>query len=238
MIPIRAAGERPLVVGHRGAAAVAPANTVAGLEAAIAAGADLVEFDVGPDLRLAHSPAEARPDAPTLDEALELLASRPVGLHVDVKGPGYEDGIVSAVRRRGLAGRVLVSTAWAASARRFAELAPDLPRAIGYPHDRYGVSRLRWPAPLTRAGAAALRAAMPLRLPLLVQRSHATALALHHTLCGPAAVGAAHRRGIPVLGWTVDEPADVERLAAAGVDAIVSDDPAAAFDALATLFPL
>lgn len=238
MIPIRAAGERPLVIGHRGAAAVAPANSVAGLEAAVAAGADLVEFDVGPDLLLAHSPGEALPDAPTLGEALELLASRPVGLHVDVKEPGYEAAIVSAVRDRGLEARVLVSTASAASSRRFAVLAPELPRAIGYPRDRYGVSHLRWPAALTRAGAAALRTAMPLRLPLLVRRSHATVLALHHTLCGPAAVAAGHRRGIPILGWTANDPADVERLAAAGVDAVVSDDPAAALGALATLFPL
>jgi glycerophosphoryl diester phosphodiesterase len=238
VIPLRRAGERPLVVGHRGAAAVAPENSVAALEAAVAAGADLVEFDVGPDLRLAHSPGEARPDAPTLDEALELLAARPVGLHVDVKAVGYEAAIVAAVRRRGLAGRVLVSTAWPASARAFAELAPELARAIGYPHDRYGVSRFRWPAPLTRTGAAALRAAMPLRLPLLLHRSRATALALHHTLCGPAAVAAAHRRGVPVLGWTANEPEEVERLAAAGVDAIVSDAPAAALSALATLFPL
>jgi glycerophosphoryl diester phosphodiesterase len=238
VISIRRAGERPLVVGHRGAASVAPANSVAALEAAVAAGADLVEFDVGPDLRLAHSPGEALPDAPTLDEALELLASRPVGLHVDVKAAGYEAAVVAAVRRHGLGERVLVSTAWAGSARTFAALAPELQRAIGYPRDRYGVARLRWPAPLTQAGAAALRGAMPARVPLLVRRTRATALALHHTLCGPAAVAAAHRCGVPVLGWTANAPADVRRLAAAGVDAVVSDDPAAAFDALATLFPL
>jgi glycerophosphoryl diester phosphodiesterase len=226
------------VVGHRGAAAIAPANSLAALEAAIAAGADLVEFDVGADLRLAHSPAEALPDAPALDEALELLASAPAGAQIDVKAPGYEEPIVAAVRRHGVGERVLVSTAWPASVRTFAALAPDLQRAIGYPRDRYGVSHLRWPPVLTRAGAAALAAAMPVRVPPLLRRSRATALALHHTLCGPSAVAAAHRRGVPVLGWTANAPGDVERLVAAGVDAIVTDDPAAAFGTLATLFPL
>ena len=34
------------MIGHRGAAAVAPENTLESLGAAVAAGADLVEFDV------------------------------------------------------------------------------------------------------------------------------------------------------------------------------------------------
>jgi glycerophosphoryl diester phosphodiesterase len=235
---LRAAGERPLVVGHRGAAAVAPENSVAALETAVAAGADLVEFDVGPDLRLAHSPEEAAADAPTLDEALELLAGHPIGLHVDVKEAGYEAEILAAVRRHALADRVVVSTAWAASARAFVRLAPELPVAIGYPRDRYGVSRFRWPAPLTRAAAASLTRALPARVPLLLRVAHANALSLHHTLCSAAVVACAHRRGAPVLAWTANEPRDAERLAATGVDAIVSDDPARMLDALATLFPL
>ncbi len=235
---IRAAGERPLVTGHRGAAAVAPANSLAALETAVAAGADLVEFDVGPDLRLAHSPEEAAPDAPSLDQALALLAPAAVGLHVDVKAIGYEAAVLEALRGRDLVDRAVVSTAWAASARTFARLAPELQVAIGYPRDRYGVSHVRWPAPLTRAGAAALRRAMPARLPLLLRAAHANAVSLHHTLCSAAVVDCAHRRGAPVLAWTVDDPEGVERLAHAGVDAIVSDDPARVLDALATLFPL
>src|SRR5215216_1412155 len=36
----------PLIIAHRGASAVAPENTLAAFEAAIAAGADGIEFDV------------------------------------------------------------------------------------------------------------------------------------------------------------------------------------------------
>jgi glycerophosphoryl diester phosphodiesterase len=224
----------PLVIGHRGAAAAAPENTLAALQAGVDAGAALVEFDIGPDLRLAHSSAEVPHEAISLDEALDFLRAHDVGLHLDVKLPGYEDGVVAAVRRHALVERSLVSTAWPVSTRRLARLAPELPRAIGYPHDRYDLSkRIRWPAVVNRCGAFAMRRAMPARLPLLLRRAQANVLSLHHTLCSRAAVTAVHRLGVPVLAWTANDPAVVRRLAAAGVDAIVSDDPKMAVATLA-----
>ena len=218
-------GGRPLVIGHRGAAAVAPENTLAALEAAVAARVDLVEFDISPGLRLGHSLAELPKDAISLDGALEFLRAHGVGVHLDVKLPGYEEEVLEAIRRHEFGERAVVSTAFAVTARRFASLAPGLPRAIGYPRDRLGVSNLRWPKPLQRAGAMALRQAMPLRVPLLLRWARANTLSLHHTLCSRAAVATAHRMGAPVLAWTVNDPEGVRRVSAAGVDGIVSDDP-------------
>ncbi|HZU20283.1 MAG TPA: glycerophosphodiester phosphodiesterase [Gaiellaceae bacterium] len=231
----RADGRRPLVVGHRGAAAVAAENTLASLEAAVAARADVVEFDVGPDLRLAHSQREVPAAQITLDDALEFLRAHDLGVHLDAKLPGYEAELVDAIDRHGLRERAVVSTAWPATTRRLARIAPHLPRAIGYPRDRYGVSRAPWPAPLTRAGAAALRTAMPARLPLLLRAARANVLALHWTLCSGAAVRLAHRAGVPVLAFTVNDATEVERLAALGIDGIVTDDPRMAASVLATL---
>jgi glycerophosphoryl diester phosphodiesterase len=213
------------VIGHRGAAAVAPENTLAALEVAVAVDADLVEFDVSPGLLLGHSALEIRADAIDLDTALEYLCAQGLGVHLDVKLPGYEAEVVAALRRHGLEERAVVSTAFAVSSRRVAGLAPDLPRAIGYPRDRLGVSRAPWPHSLTRAGAAALRGAMPLRVPLLLRLARANVLSLHHALCSRAVIGAAHRLGAPVLAWTVNDPELVRRLAGMGVDGIVSDDP-------------
>jgi glycerophosphoryl diester phosphodiesterase len=221
----RAEGRRPLVIGHRGAAAVAPENTLASLEAAVAARVDLVEFDISPGLLLGHSLDELPPDALTLDEAFEFLKAHGVGVHLDVKLPGYEEQVLEAIRRHGVAERAVLSTAFAVTARRFAQLAPELPRAIGYPRDRLGVSNLRWPLPLQRAGAMTLRQAMPVRVPLLLRWARANTLSLHHTLCSRAAVATAHRLGAPVLAWTVNDASVVRRVAAAGVDGIVSDDP-------------
>lgn len=222
------------MVGHRGASAHAPENSPASFRLALAAGVDLVEFDVSPGLRVTHDPVSAA-DVPTLDEVLELLAGAGVGAHVDLKQPGYEFEAVEAIDRHGLTERALVSTAFAVTARRVRELRPELPVAIGYPRDRYGVSRFSWPPAVTRPAAAALRSAMPARVPLLLRASRATVLALHHTLCSRAAVDAAHRRGAPVFGWTANDPATVERLVDVGVDAIVSDDPEMVVTALATL---
>jgi len=119
----------------------------------------------------------------------------------------------------------MFSTAYAAVSRRLSALAPGVPVAIGYPRDRYGVSHVRWPAGLTRTGAAALRAAMPARIPVLLAWARANTLTLHHTLCSRAAVATAHRLGAPVLAWTVNDEAAARRVVAAGVDGIVSDDP-------------
>jgi glycerophosphoryl diester phosphodiesterase len=218
-------GGRPLVIGHRGAAAVAPENTLAALEAAVAASVDLVEFDISPGLRLGHSLDELPSEGISLDDALEFLKAHGVGVHLDVKLPGYEQEVLSAIRRHGVGDRAVLSTAFAATARRFAHLAPDMPRAIGYPRDRLGVSNVRWPGALQRAGATALRQAMPARVPILLRWARANTLSLHHTLCSPAAVTTAHRLGAPVLAWTVNDPAGVRRVTAAGVDGIVSDDP-------------
>jgi len=224
-VNLRRADGRPLVIGHRGAAGVAPENTLASLEAAVRAGVDIVEFDVSPGLVLAHSHSETPVGALTLDRALEYLAAAGVGVHVDVKLGGYERDVVAALHAHGLEGRALVSTALPRVGRELARVAPALPRAIGYPRDRLGVSRFRWPAAPTSAGAAALRAVVPLRIPLLLRQARATVLALHHTLCSRAAVAAAHRSGAAVLAWPVSDAAGALRLADLGVDAIVSDDP-------------
>lgn len=232
---LRRTGGRPLVIGHRGASAVAAENTLASLEAAVAAGADIVEFDVSPGLRLAHSPREAPPDAVGLDRALAYLRDHDIGVHLDVKLPGYEREVVELVRSNSLQRRALLSTARPTVARRLARLAPELPRAIGYPRDRYGLARVRWPEPLTRPGARVLGALVPLRLASLLRRARAHHVALHHTLCSPDAVAAAHRAGAAVLAWTVNDADAALRLAGHGVDAIVSDDPGSMLEALATL---
>jgi len=228
-------GRPPLVVGHRGAAAVAAENTLPSLRAAVDAGADVVEFDVSPGLHLAHSDHQVRTDSLSLDEALEFVASHDVAAQVDIKLPGYEGEVVTAIGRHPLRDRVFVATAWRSSARRVRVLAPELPVAFGYPRDRLGIASFQWPGLLTRCGAAALRVAMPARIPLLLRESRATALALHHTLCSASSVAAAHRAGAAVLVWTVNDSDAVARVAAAGADAIVSDDPEMVRGALATL---
>lgn len=206
---------KPLVIAHR-------ANARAQLEEAAASGADLVELDVVDGLVVAHDPGD---DGMQLTEALELLAPHRVGIHVDVKRGGYEREVLASIDALGLRRRVMISTAYARVGRRIHALAPEVPLAIGYPRDRFDVSRFDWPGAVIAPGALALRAAMPARIPLLLRAARANVLALHHTLCSRPAVTAAHRLGAPVLAWTVDDPAEAAALVAVGVDGIVSDKP-------------
>jgi glycerophosphoryl diester phosphodiesterase len=236
-VNLRREGRHPLVIGHRGAAALAPENTLAALAAAIDAGADLVEFDVGAALVLGHSAHEV-PDQPvSLDEALAFLRAHDVGAQIDLKDVGIEATIVAAVRKHDLSANVVVSSVSARSLRRIAAIAPELELAISYPHDRHGISGFSWPGVLTRAGAGVLRAGMPLRVAPLLRMARANMLSLHHALASSATIAAAHRLGAPVLVWTVNEPELVERCALDGVDAIISDNPEMVRRTLATLNP-
>jgi glycerophosphoryl diester phosphodiesterase len=59
----------------------------------------------------------------------------------------------------------------------------------------------------------------------MLDRSRATAASLHHALLTRRTVERCHALGMPVIAWTVDDPARVEKVVAMGVDAVVSNDP-------------
>ena len=54
------------------------------------------------------------------------------------------------------------------------------------------------------------------------------------TLCTAARVKEWHTAGMPVNAWTVDDPAELKRLASIGVDGVFANDPAAAIAVLST----
>ncbi len=232
---------------------LAPENTLRSFRAAVAAGVDLIEFDVldltrGP-LVIAHSNhldevshgaargsvrdrslAELRavaPELPTLDEALAFFVDEApeVGLHIDLKlrtGFGeLADGLV----RYGLVQRTVVSTSHVRSLDAVAKAAPGVTVGITYPEDRLSISRKPYLWPVVSLGLASMRASVPIRLPRLARRAGAGAVMLQHRLVTAASVARAHSVGLPVLAWTVDERADLDRVVAAGVDGVITNDP-------------
>ena len=48
---------------------------------------------------------------------------------------------------------------------------------------------------------------------------------LQHRLVTASAVERSHAAGLPVWAWTVDERADFDRVVAAGVDGVITNDP-------------
>ena len=60
----------------------------------------------------------------------------------------------------------------------------------------------------------------------IAKEAGATIISPEYRLVTPAQVKAAHAAHLQVVPWTANEPADWDRLIAAGVDAIITDDPA------------
>jgi glycerophosphoryl diester phosphodiesterase len=244
---------RPLRIGHRGAAALEPENTLRSFRAAVAHGVELVEFDVldlprGPLVvahsdhldEVSHGAARGRvrertleelrdvvPELPTLEEALRFFVDEAprVGLHVDLKLAARVDELVTSIIAHGLADRTVVSSFDADALRAVAAAAPAIRIGYTYPEDRFSVSRRRYLWPAVRAGLSAMRASVPPRIPRMLRRANASALMLQHTLVTPAAVARARSLEASVLAWTVDDPADLERVVAAGVDGVITNDP-------------
>jgi glycerophosphoryl diester phosphodiesterase len=216
-----------LRIGHRGAAALAPENSLEAIEAAAQHGVDIVELDVvrGVDgVVLGHGP-ELGTGAATLDDALRRAAVLGLSVQIDVKQRGVEADVVAALRRHDLLGRSFVSACPPPILAVFAALEPALPRSLSYPDDRFGVSGRRLVRPAVRPGLAAMRSLLPRRLPRWLRRTGASAVTLNWAVVTPAAIDVCHRLGAGVFAWTVNEPGLAKTLAESGVDGIITDDP-------------
>lgn len=250
------------MIGHRGASAIAPENTVEAFRAAVTLGADLVELDVvahpGGSLLVAHSLDleelthggergdarslscdELRRAAPllcTLDEALAFFAEEATetGIMIDLKLRERLGEVAAALGRHDVADRTIVSGTSASALRTVASGAPGVLVGFTYPEDRHGINDHRLTRPLIGPGLRALRLTMPRRAQGMVRRSGADALVLNHRLVTLDVVTRVHALGAPVLAWTANEETEIRRLTEAGVDAVITDDPALAVATLAT----
>jgi glycerophosphoryl diester phosphodiesterase len=228
VIDLRRKGSRPLRIGHRGAAALAPENTLGSIALALELGCDLVEFDVhavGGSLVLAHDTPLAAGELPPLDEALALLASSGAGVHLDLKSRGAEAAVAAALRRHGLVGRTLVSSFRPATLRALNAVEPELRLGRTYPQDRTGLVQRRLLQPPARLIVRALRQALPRRIEGLLAASSATVAVLYWEVVSEAVVARCRALGVPVLVWTVDDPELVQRLDGLGVDGVITNDP-------------
>ena len=224
-------------VGHKGADHIAPGNTPASFDAALACGVDMIEFDVLPEHRdapatsrllLAHDFGRALRDAFTLEQGLEHLASSPfdgVELDVDLKMPGYERRVLDALRRYGLVDRTLVSTQYMRSLVALRELEPELRLGWSVPRVRRDYTA----SPLLRVPAYGLLIRMRRRLPAVaaahLRARRCDALMTHWKLLTPALLEAVREAGGDLYVWTVDDPGRIRALEQMGVTGVITNDP-------------
>jgi glycerophosphoryl diester phosphodiesterase len=228
VIDLRRRNGRPLRIGHRGAAALAPENSLEALGLAVELGCDLVEFDVhsvGDALVVVHDPPAVADGLPALDDALDLLGGTGAGVHLDLKAVNVETEIAAALRRHGLVERTVVSSFRPATLRALHAVEPGVRLGRTYPQDRTGlVQRRIFQAP-ARAIVRGLRRALPSRIARLLARSHASAAVLYWEVVSEATVVRCHALGVPVLVWTVDDPELLPWLDRVGVDGVITNDP-------------
>jgi glycerophosphoryl diester phosphodiesterase len=221
----------PIKIGHRGAAALAPENTLAALRAGIAERCEYVEFDVLSDGRgelvLAHSRLEVPETRATFDEALGLLAGAGVGAHVDLKERGLEARVAAALRGHGLLDRSLVSSLDWSALRDLRRHEPSLRVGLSYPEDRYGLAGRRAFTPLLSAGLQTMKRALPRLVGRWLDRASASAAVVHRQLVTPTLIRTCHSRSTALWAWTVNDEAEAARLVQWGADAIITDDPRA-----------
>ena len=74
---------------------------------------------------------------------------------------------------------------------------------------------------------SALYSGEPKDFAAIAKESGAGIVSPEFHLVTPAQVSAAHAAGLQVVPWTADSVEDWDHLIAAGVDAIITDDPAA-----------
>jgi glycerophosphoryl diester phosphodiesterase len=219
-------------VGHKGAAHVAPGNTIESFEAALEHGVDMIEFDVlrtrDGRLVLAHDGEDAAGrETLTLDEGLDHFAGQAyagVELDVDLKLPGYEREVVDGLRERDLGQRSLVSTMFPESLDRLGQLAPGLRRGWSVPRVKRNWVRSPFAVP-AYAVARVMRARLPGQAAARIGAGGCEAIMAHQILVGRRLVEAVHRAGGQLYVWTVDDAARIAALESMGVDGVITNDP-------------
>ena len=224
-------GDGPLLkVGHRGAAALAPANSIAAVEAALEHGVDFVELDViasGGKLVLGHSRRELAREPVPLDEMLALLAERApaTGLLADLKLAGHDRQLVDVLRAHGFVERTLACTNHGPTLSNLREIEPALARSRTYPRGHVYFGRRRTRIPIGGPTLWALKRALPHRIEHLTNEVGASAMTLGRRVVTRATVERCHELGVAVFVWTVNRAEVVRRLDALGVDGVITDDP-------------
>ena len=226
--------EPPVVIAHRGASRACPENTMAAFERAIADGADWIELDVQENadgtvivahdsdfMKLAGSPMkvwEARDEdlldldigsgsgpefaderVPTLSRVLETARGR-VGVVIELKYYGHDEQlearVVDAVEKARMSGHIQLMSLKLEGIKAAEALRPDWPRGLLNTVSVGDLSRL-----------------------------DLDFLALNGRAAKTAFIRKAHRHGMKIYVWTVNDPVQMSVMMSRGADGLITDVP-------------
>jgi glycerophosphoryl diester phosphodiesterase len=247
---------RPRVIAHRGASGDYPENTLPAFAAARDLGAPYIELDlhmtrdghivVAHDDNLARVSGHAgeisamtlaelarvdaarnftphgrpigefpfRGRAVRIPELAEVFATCPAArfiLEIKQTAPSLVDQLIGVIDRAALRWRVLVASEQQAPIDEFRAAAPDIPTNFPTPEVAAFMMSLAPGAPPFEPLGAALQ----------IPPEHES-----WKLVTPESVAAAHRIGVEIHVWTIDDEVAMRAMLAAGVDGIITNYPA------------
>jgi glycerophosphoryl diester phosphodiesterase len=245
-------GPRPRVFGHRGAAGLAPENTLVSFERALGDGAGVLELDVHATrdgvvvvihddtlerttngtsaVRQLDFAEVRRYDAgfrfeidgahpfrgrgvrvPSLEETLEAFPAIPLNIEIKQGEPPIEAIVVDLLDRHGALDRVLLAAEDDRVMERIRARTPGVATSAAYGEardffERCFADRFADYEPIARA----------LQIP---PRTAGIELVVAET------IAAAHRFGLEMHVWTINDETEMARLLTLGVDGVMSDYP-------------
>lgn len=231
---------RPLVISHAACGGHAPANTLAGIRAALGFNVEGIEIDVqcskdgvpvlmhdltvdrttngtGAVAELTFEELRAL-DAggeppPTLAEVLDLTKGKTL-LICEIKQPGIEGRLAEIVREADAIDDVMVWSFFPKALEGIRSAEPRIP-AVMLVSERHVDS-----VPSLREVAV---------------RTGVQGLSVYHAGVSEDALRLCRRSGLSMYTWTADEPAEIERLIAVGVDGICTNYPDRVWASLSAL---
>ena len=237
-----------LKIGHRGAKAYAPENTLTSFRKALELGVDMVEFDIRltrdfypvvvHDTQLSRLAKKFRRIShlnlrelkkirlkgqeriPTLSEVLNVIDSR-VGMDIELKVRGSAQIVVATLREHHVDFKnVMISSNFATELKVAEGMEPQITTALVF---RSGNSLSFW---LVLDFLAVLFLPITMHyISWLVKKANANYLNINHHLLNKKKVDLFHKKGIKICAWTVDNVKKINYLKGLGVDGIITNYP-------------
>ena len=221
-----------IIIGHKGASAIAPENTLKAFKKAIELKADMVEFDIHKtkdgEIVIIHDSdtlsitgvqglikemtleeikkldAGEGEKIPTLLELIKV-AKEKVGLQIEIKSSGLLEKLIKLLKGENLVNTSIVSCFAFGELVKLKNLEPKIRLGFLLPEDLVRVRQIK-------------------RKILKAVDNKFYAIHPHFNITDKEIVDFAHDNGLKVNVWTVNDKDDMERLIQLGVDGIITDD--------------